>query len=149
MKLIEVPRASFRRPPASALSAFPFKGVREGMSVLKPWQPQCLQTLKPVATDTGTTLDGRGNLPCPRSGNLAADPGFFGDPTNSLGSQAVYAVRSRGSSQILATSPLPLLPPSGKKTCAQAGSVRSRCWQHSHAEDCPPPPRRLGSSLCA
>lgn len=48
-------------------------------------------------------MDGRGNLPCPRSGNLAADPVFFSDPTNALGRQAVSAVRSRGSSLILAT----------------------------------------------
>lgn len=94
-------------------------------------------------------MDGRGNLPCPRSGNLAADPVFFRGPTNVLGNQAVYAVRSWGSSLIFATAPLPLLPPSGKKTCAQAGSVQSRYWQPSHAEDRPPPPRCLGSSRCA
>lgn len=118
---------------------FLFKGVREETTVLKRWQPRCPQILTPVATDTGTTLDGRGNLPCPCSGNLAADPVFFSDPTNALGSQAVSAFRSLGSSLILATAPLPLLPPSGEKTCAQAGSVRSRCWQQSHAEDHPPP----------
>lgn len=111
----------FGRPPASALSAFPFKGVRVGMTVLKHRQPRCLQTLTPVAIDTGTTLDGRGNLPCPRSGNLAADPVFFRDPTNALGGQAVSAVRSRGSSLILATAPLPLLPPSEEKNLRSGG----------------------------
>lgn len=50
------PGSSSRRPPVSACSAFPFKGAREGMSVLKPWQPRRLQTLTPVATETGTTL---------------------------------------------------------------------------------------------
>lgn len=90
------PGSPSRRSPVSALSAFSFTVAREEMLDSKALAAKA--SLNPHACCDGDrdNLGGRGNLPCSCSGNLAADPVFFSDLTNALGSQAVYSVKSLG-----------------------------------------------------
>lgn len=90
------PGSFSRRPPVSALSVSSFKGAREKMLGSKALAAKA--SPKPHACCDGDrdNLGGGGNLPGSCSGNLAADPVFFCDPTNVLGSQSVYSVKSLG-----------------------------------------------------
>lgn len=72
------------------------KGPGRKCWVLKPWQPRHLQNLTPVVTETGTTSAAVETSPVPAQATWLRIQFSSVTPTNVLGSQSVYSVKSLG-----------------------------------------------------